>query len=75
MTPSLNAAAAAPNGLADAPPTRLYRYNTRVEFPLKESLSNAPVLLQKLLATLVSHCPGMTFYAADDDKIDIEEFP
>jgi hypothetical protein len=75
MTPSLNAAAAAPNDLADAPPTRLYRYNTRVEFPLKESISNAPVLLQKLLATLVSHCPGMTFYAADDEKIDIEEFP
>jgi hypothetical protein len=75
MTPSPNAVAAAPNDLADAPPTRLYRYNTRVEFPLKESLSNAPVLLQKLLATLVSHCPGMTFYAADDDKIDIEEFP
>jgi hypothetical protein len=75
MTQSSTLAAASSNVPADASSTRLFRYNTRVEFPLKESISNAPVLLQKLLTTLVGHSPGMMFYTADDVRIDTEDFP
>jgi hypothetical protein len=42
---------------------------------LKESPSNAPLLLQKLLTALVGHNPGIMFYTADEDKIDIEDLP
>jgi hypothetical protein len=75
MTFSFTAAAAAPKGPSDPMDTRLSRYSTRVEFPVKESLSNAPLLLQRLLATLVAKIPGILFYSAADDKIEIADFP
>lgn len=75
MTLSSTAAAAAPKGPSDSSDTSLSRYITRVEFPVKESLSNAPLLLQRLLAALVAKIPGIIFYSAGDDKIDIEDFP
>lgn len=75
MTHPSPAAAAAPNNPPDPTTKHLHRYNTRIEFPLKESLSNAPLLLQKLLSKLVGDSPGMLFYTADDIKIDIEDFP
>jgi hypothetical protein len=75
MTLSSTAAAAAPKGLTDPMDTLLSRYSTRVEFPVKESLSNAPVLLQRLLAALVAKIPGTLFYNAAAEKIDIEDFP
>ena len=75
MTLFSAAAAAALDAPPDASDTSLYRYRTRIEFPVKKSLSNAPNLLQKLLATLVGTIPGILFYNAADEKIDVEDFP
>jgi hypothetical protein len=75
MTLTTPPAAAGSNNPDETSTKQLHRYNTRVEFPLKESISNAPLLLQKLLTTIVGHSAGTTFYSAAGDKIDIEEFP
>jgi hypothetical protein len=75
MTLTKAAAAAALDAPPDANDTSLNRYGTRLEFPVKEAPSNAPNLLQKLLATLVATTPGILFYTADNEKIDVEVFP
>jgi hypothetical protein len=74
MTQTTSIAAAAPNAIPDPSATKLYRYSTRIDFPVKDAKSNAPVLLQKLLSTLIDKFPRILFYAADV-KIDIEDFP
>jgi hypothetical protein len=75
MTLISAAAAAALDAPPDANDNTLNRYGTRIEFPVKESLSNAPNLLQKLRATLVDTTPGILFYTASNEKIDVENFP
>jgi hypothetical protein len=55
--------------------TTLNCFNTRIEFPVKNSTSNAPALLQKLLSSLTDNFPNILFYTANSDKIDIGDFP
>jgi hypothetical protein len=75
MTLFSSAAVAAMTEPPDISSTILSCYNTRVEFPLKESTSKAPLILQRLLTKLVGENAGILFYAADKNKIDIEDFP
>jgi hypothetical protein len=42
---------------------------------VKETTSNAPVLLQKLLNTLSDKIPGILYYTSDNVKIDLDDFP
>jgi hypothetical protein len=67
-TAALNAP---PNGIA----TTLLCYKICVEFPVKESLSNALNLLQKLLSALVGSTLDILFYDSSSKKINIKEFP
>jgi hypothetical protein len=69
--------AAVPANAAPPEPTarHLSRYNTHVEFSLKETTSNAPAILQKLIAELVIQNPSILFYTGKHEKIDTEDFP
>jgi hypothetical protein len=62
----------------DAPPnsnaSAFYCYNTCIEFPVKQSLSNAPNILHKLLLALVGSQPDILFYNASGEKIDVKDF-
>jgi hypothetical protein len=62
-------------GHHDTSSTTLNRFNTRIEFPVKNSTSNTPALLQKLLSSLTDNFPSILFYTASSDKIDIGDFP
>jgi hypothetical protein len=75
MTLFSSAAVAALSDPPDNQSKLLHCYNTRVEFPLKELTSNAPLVLHKLLTKLVGQNAGILFYAADGNKIDVEDFP
>jgi hypothetical protein len=75
MTLSKSITVAAPKAAPDPNATKLSRYSTRIDFPVKDAKSNAPFLLQKLLAALTDKFPRILFYTAADEKIDIEDFP
>jgi hypothetical protein len=75
MTLFSSAAAAALSDPPDHQSKLLHCYNTRVEFPLKESTSNAPRVLQKLLTKLVGENAGILFYTASGTRLDVEDFP
>jgi hypothetical protein len=62
-------------GHHDTSSTTLNRFNTRIKFPVKNSASNAPALLQKLLSSLTDNFPSLLFYMANSNKIDIGNFP
>jgi hypothetical protein len=75
MTLFSPAAVVVSNEPPDPPSTFLSCYNTRVEFPLTASTSNAPLVLQRLLVKIVGENADVLFYTADKTKIDIEDFP